>query len=478
MLQWTYGYGFVVYRREWNTINYNNHNKKAAIYIRVSTDAQAEEGYSIDAQKEQLTAYCISKNIKKYDYYIDGGWSGSNINRPELQRMITDIQNQKISHVIVYKLDRLSRSQKDTLYLIEDVFNPNDVDFISMNESMDTSTPMGKLMLGILSAFAQLERENIRLRTRMGMLERVKNGYWMGGGRVPFGYDYDSQQGILIPNKDAEKVKQIYELYLKGYAPQPIANILGLKYDRLVIQILKRKSNYGVIEYNGQIYQGKHKPIISKEIYDLTMQEMQRRSEKYTGQSSHLLTGLLYCGKCGAKMRYQKWGNSGNKLVCYSQQTSKKYLIKNPDCDQEKIWAEDIEDAVIQTLFSLQEKEKQNKKSIETTSLVETLQKQKEEYETQLKRLYNLYAIDGDNTLLKTIKEHKNKLQDITNRCDEAQKEQDLLKSKCQQYDHIMIESLQDKWEYMTLQERQNIVRILVDKIVITNKKVEIRLNF
>ena len=478
MLQWTYGYGFVVYRREWNTINYNNHNKKAAIYIRVSTDAQAEEGYSIDAQKEQLTAYCISKNIKKYDYYIDGGWSGSNINRPELQRMITDIQDQKISHVIVYKLDRLSRSQKDTLYLIEDVFNPNDVDFISMNESMDTSTPMGKLMLGILSAFAQLERENIRLRTRMGMLERVKNGYWMGGGRVPFGYDYDSQQGILIPNKDAEKVKQIYELYLKGYAPQPIANILGLKYDRLVIQILKRKSNYGVIEYNGQIYQGKHKPIISKEIYDLTMQEMQRRSEKYTGQSSHLLTGLLYCGKCGAKMRYQKWGNSGNKLVCYSQQTSKKYLIKNPDCDQEKIWAEDIEDAVIQTLFSLQEKEKQNKKSIETTSLVETLQKQKEEYETQLKRLYNLYAIDGDNTLLKTIKEHKNKLQDITNRCDEAQKEQDLLKSKCQQYDHIMIESLQDKWEYMTLQERQNIVRILVDKIVITNKKVEIRLNF
>ena len=392
--------------------------------------------------------------------------------------MITDIQDQKISHVIVYKLDRLSRSQKDTLYLIEDVFNPNDVDFISMNESMDTSTPMGKLMLGILSAFAQLERENIRLRTRMGMLERVKNGYWMGGGRVPFGYDYDSQQGILVPNKDAEKVKQIYELYLKGYAPQPIANILGLKYDRLVIQILKRKSNYGVIEYNGQIYQGKHKPIISKEIYDLTMQEMQRRSEKYTGQSSHLLTGLLYCGKCGAKMRYQKWGNSGNKLVCYSQQTSKKYLIKNPDCDQEKIWAEDIEDAVIQTLFSLQEKEKQNKKSIETTSLVETLQKQKEEYETQLKRLYNLYAIDGDNTLLKTIKEHKNKLQDITNRCDEAQKEQDLLKSKCQQYDHIMIESLQDKWEYMTLQERQNIVRILVDKIVITNKKVEIRLNF
>ena len=180
--------------------------RKAAIYIRVSTDFQAEEGYSIEAQKEQLTAYCVSKSIKNYDYYIDGGWSGSNIERPEIQRLIKDVKDDKISHVIVYKLDRLSRSQKDTLYLIEDVFNPHGVDFVSLNESMDTSTPMGRLMLGILSAFAQLERENIRLRTRMGMKERVKAGLWMGGGRVPFGYDYDKEQGILVPNKDVEKV--------------------------------------------------------------------------------------------------------------------------------------------------------------------------------------------------------------------------------------------------------------------------------
>ena len=140
--------------------------KTAAIYIRVSTDAQFEEGYSVEAQKEQLVAYCVSKGIKRYQLYIDGGWSGSNIDRPELQKLINEIKENKISHVIVYKLDRLSRSQKDTLYLIEDVFNPHGVDFVSLNESMDTSTPMGRLMLGILSAFAQLERENIRLRRR------------------------------------------------------------------------------------------------------------------------------------------------------------------------------------------------------------------------------------------------------------------------------------------------------------------------
>ena len=114
----------------------------SAIYIRVSTDAQREEGYSIDAQKEMLTAYCVSKGIKKYEYYIDGGFSGSNIERPELKRLIDDVKKGKIGCVLVYKLDRLSRSQKDTLYLIEDVFNPNNVDFVSLNESMDTSTPL------------------------------------------------------------------------------------------------------------------------------------------------------------------------------------------------------------------------------------------------------------------------------------------------------------------------------------------------
>ena len=336
--------------------------RKAAIYIRVSTDFQAEEGYSIEAQKEQLTAYCVSKSIKNYDYYIDGGWSGSNIERPEIQRLIKDVKEDKISHVIVYKLDRLSRSQKDTLYLIEDVFNPHGVDFVSLNESMDTSTPMGRLMLGILSAFAQLERENIRLRTRMGMKERVKAGLWMGGGRIPFGYDYDKEQGILVPNKDAEKVKQIYDLYLKGYSGQNIANILGLKYERLAMQILKRKSNYGIIEYNGEEYQGKHEPIISKETYDLAMNEMAKRSISRTTSGENLLTGLVYCGNCGAKMHYQKWGKKGHKFVCYSQQSSKPYLVKDPNCDQEKYWVDDIEKEVINRIFLLKEQEHKDNK--------------------------------------------------------------------------------------------------------------------
>ena len=174
---------------------------KTALYIRVSTDAQFEEGYSVDAQKEKLEQYCKLKDISDYEFYVDGGWSGSNIERPEMKRMITDIKNREISAVIVYKLDRLSRSQKDTVFLLEDIFNPNECNFISLNENFDTTTPYGKAMIGILSVFAQLERENIRERTRMGMYERVKSGLWMGGGRIPFGYDYD---------KNSEVTKKFY----------------------------------------------------------------------------------------------------------------------------------------------------------------------------------------------------------------------------------------------------------------------------
>ena len=173
-----------------------------ALYARVSTDAQAEEGYSIDIQGERLEAYCNLKGYESFEHYIDGGYSGSNLNRPSMQRLIQDCKDKKIDRVVVYKLDRLSRSQKDTLYLIEEVFLPHGVDFVSINESFDTSTPFGRAVIGILSVFAQLERENIRERTRAGMLGRVRDGYWPGGGRVPFGYDYDAKLNILVPNKD------------------------------------------------------------------------------------------------------------------------------------------------------------------------------------------------------------------------------------------------------------------------------------
>ncbi len=450
-------------------------NKIAAIYIRVSTDAQREEGYSIDAQKEMLTAYCVSKGIKKYEYYIDGGFSGSNIDRPELKRLIEDVKNGKIDCVLVYKLDRLSRSQKDTLYLIEDVFNPHNVDFISLNESMDTSTPLGRLMLGILSAFAQLERENIKERTSMGMKERVKEGYWMGGGRVPFGYDYDQSLGILVPNSDAETVRRIYELYLDGYSLNAISRMLGLRYEKLARQILMRKSNAGYIVYNGEEYKGRHEAIVSLETYEKAMQKMQERSGKFKGGAQNLLTGLVRCGICGAKMRYQMWGKQGYRLVCYSRDKSKPHLVKDPDCSNGGIWAIELENVVKEDLFSLGLKTK-NKAAKAERDILEILRENESKITEKLKRLYNLYAESADDALKETIADVKKSLSELQNQIKREEKQKIISKNRYEIKKQLS--TLRESWEYMTDKERRKVVESCVEEITVANDDVEIYYRF
>ena len=155
--------------------------KKAGIYIRVSTPEQEKNGYSLNAQEEKLKSFALAKDYEVTKVYRDGGFSGAKLERPAMLEMIDDIENNKLDLVLVYKLDRLSRSQKNTMYLIEDVFLKNNVDFISMQESFDTTTSFGRAMIGILSVFAQLERDNIRERMTLGRMERIKRGFYMGG---------------------------------------------------------------------------------------------------------------------------------------------------------------------------------------------------------------------------------------------------------------------------------------------------------
>jgi site-specific DNA recombinase len=445
---------------------------KAALYIRVSTDAQREEGYSIDAQKQMLEAHCVSRGIQEYEFYIDGGYTGSNIDRPELQRLLNDARAGAIGFVIVYKLDRLSRSQKDTLYIIEDVLNPHNVGFTSINEHMDTATPMGRLMLGILSAFAQLERENIRERTRMGMTERVKSGLWMGGGRIPFGYDYDKETGVLVPNKDAETVRNIYALYIKGYSLNRVAQMVGLKYEKLAYQILTRKSNAGYIRYNGKEYKGRHEPVVSLETYEQAMECLRARSVKRLYSSEYLLTGLLRCGRCGAKMRYQKWGKAGCKIVCYSQDKSKRGLIRDPDCDNARLWADDVEDTVVRDLFRFCV-EKRGEGLAETErDVTDILNEQYAAISAKVKRLYTLYASSPDPLLLETVMEHQRELSNIMKQIT-LEAERGAVSKRVAEL-RTKIESIADVWDVLTRAERQDIARTLIDRVTVTETSVAI----
>ena len=448
--------------------------KRIAAYVRVSTENQAEEGFSIEGQKERLSAYCVAKNWEACEFYVDAGFSGSSLDRPAIQQLIADIEENKISAVLVYKLDRLSRSQKDTLFLLEDIFLPNEIDFISLNESIDTSTAYGRAMIGILSAFAQLERENIFMRTRMGMLERVKRGYWTGSV-PPFGYDYDLDQGILVPNKNASTVREVFNLYISGYGPQKIAKQLGLKYEKQVMNMIERRTYIGKIHYNGKDYQGLHEPIISEEIFELAAQKnkQRKRARSSVSENPHLLSGLLHGGVCGARLRYVKWGKNRWNICCYSIDSSKKYM-SHGDCDNTRHDYKTIEEKVLSDLFNVSVDLKEENSRREEFNIRESLMNQINRLESKLNRLYNLYADSENEVLYSTIQANTKKLEELKRELN------DLPDDSKNPYRAIVFdpESVKESWSSLTTFEQQSIIRDCVEKIIITYNNVQIFYRF
>ena len=198
---------------------------RAAPYIRVSTQEQTE-GYSIEAQLDALNAYCKARGMTIYETYTDPGFSGSSLDRPGIQQLINDIGHFDV--VIVVKLDRLSRSQKDTLHMLEDILLANNVDLISITESFDTSTPFGKAMIGILSVFAQLERENIKDRMLTGRIQRAKNGLYNGQINTAIGYA-KNEDGLVVVQDEAEQIREIFRMYLDGMSPGSILEELNAR---------------------------------------------------------------------------------------------------------------------------------------------------------------------------------------------------------------------------------------------------------
>ena len=197
-------------------------------YARVSTENQLEN-YSIEEQTERLRAYCAAKGWSLRKLYVDGGYSGGNTNRPALQQMLSAIRAGGVDAVVVYKLDRLSRSQKDTLTLIEDELLAHGTDFVSINENFDTSTPFGRAMIGILSVFAQLEKDQITERFTMGRIGRSKAGYYHGGSHPPTGYDY--KDGLLVVNEyEAIQIREVFSRFISGKSVNSISRYLSEHY--------------------------------------------------------------------------------------------------------------------------------------------------------------------------------------------------------------------------------------------------------
>ena len=273
-------------------------------------------------------------------------------------------------------------------------------------------------------------------------------------------------------------VRYIYDHYLAGESMQAIADSLDLKYEKLVYNIITRKSNAGYIVYKGEEYKGLHEPIVSLDTYDRAMGLLAERSAaKLVTKTDHLLTGLCRCGTCGAKMRYMKWGKAGYKLVCYSQQRSKQYLVRDPNCDGPAPFAEDVEEGVVQTLFAVsREKLERARKSVESGSLTEVLRDQLRKAEAKLRRLYGLYGDSGDSYLLEAIKAAKGDIERLNAAIEEEHLKGSAAQTAVSAYERL--EGIQDAWPYMSVRERRVILSSVVESITISADYTDVKLKF
>ena len=309
---------------------------QTAIYCRVSTEEQATEGFSIHAQKDKLTKYANINDWDIVDYYIDDGISGKNLTeRPEVSRLIEDVKKGKIKNVLIYKLDRLTRSVKDLIYLIE-LFDKNNCTFNSQTEKIDTSNAVGRMFVKIIGIFAEFERENLAERVTLGYEQKTREGNYTNCNGV-FGYDYIVGKGKLkINNNEAEYVRKIYNWYLEGESMLKIAKKLkdlnvptkrgghwnqSTIYSILTNPLYIGNVRYGIGRKNGFEVSGKNIiPIINEVLFNNVNNLMKKRKKfqtrKYSSDDTYYLS-VLKCSLCGSQYYARQQLQNGKKYITY-----------------------------------------------------------------------------------------------------------------------------------------------------------------
>ena len=339
--------------------------KRCAVYTSKSTDEGLEQQFnSLDAQREAGEAYILSQKANGWvcltEHYDDGGFSGGNTNRPGLKKMLEDIRNGLIDIVVVYKIDRLSRSIYDFAALSK-TFDQYGVAFCSVTQEINTTTSSGRMMLNILVTFAQYEREIIAERIRDKMAASKKKGKWVGG-TVPFGYMVEDKLLVEEP-KEAEIVRWIFHQYQHLVTAREIAAELnesnrlfrGNKQWNLrhVFRILKNRIYIGEIAYKGENYQGEHKPIIEKKQWDivqsiLSASDPDKRLRTQKQKTTAILKGIARCGHCGGALG-PTYANNGFKrylyYICNQDQRRPRSI-----CPVRRVSAPAIEDIVLEQL--------------------------------------------------------------------------------------------------------------------------------
>jgi site-specific DNA recombinase len=346
---------------------------RCAIYTRVSTDQGLEQDFnSLDAQREASEAYIKSQAHEGWrlvrDRYDDGGFSGGSMVRPALQQLLADVQARRIDIIVVYKVDRLTRSLADFAKLVE-LFDEHDVSFVSVTQSFNTTTSMGRLTLNVLLSFAQFEREVTGERIRDKIAASKKKGMWMGGV-VPLGYRVEDR-ALHIVEDHAEIVRSLFWRYVEGGSVIRLKQQLDAEGFRIptridgagrstgggvfsrghVYKLLSNPIYVGRIAHKGQIYEGHHPPIVTLDLWDEVQQSLRdhlgaARTKRTRQSSDALLAGKLYddggnrMSPTWARKGPKRWRYYVSQVVLQADKGKAGSIVRVPAADVEALVAE------------------------------------------------------------------------------------------------------------------------------------------
>ncbi|MFH1892348.1 MAG: recombinase family protein [Candidatus Zixiibacteriota bacterium] len=493
---------------------------RCAIYTRKSTTEGLDSDFNtLDAQREACQAYILSQKtegwIASETLYDDGGFTGGNTGRPALQALLSDIQSGQIDCVVVYKVDRLSRSLLDFVKLME-VFEQHEVSFVSVTQQFNTATSMGRLVLNVLLSFAQFEREIISERTSDKMCAARRKGKWVGGPPV-LGYDLDRERKRLIvdPN-EAKIVRELFDLYLKRESMLKVAreaNRRGWKtkswvtkngrirkgrpFDKARLQrILSDITYIGKVRHKEQSFPGEHSGIVDTSVFRQVQALIEKNrnagGKAYRNPHSGLLKRLLRCGNCGAAMGHT-YTQKKNKLYRYYLCTTKQKQGRQT-CDTPFLPAQDIEDFVVEMikrigsdpeLMELAFAETMMQRESQQAGLEHERRKRCSEQQQAKARIERLVAmIDSSATSLSTVREHLKRAEHIVSQTEQRLAEIDG-KLEGLESETVDRESLFDAltrfgslWEVLAPRERVRLVRQLIETVVLDPVTGNISLRF
>ncbi|MDW8515859.1 recombinase family protein [Priestia flexa] len=462
---------------------------RTALYIRVSTEEQAKEGYSIRAQTDRLKAYCVSQGWEIVDFYVDDGQSAKDMERTNLKRMIQHIENGLIECVLVYKLDRLTRSVLD-LYKLLEIFDAHGCKFKSATEVYDTTTAMGRMFITIVAALAQWERENLSERVRMGMEQKAREGQWVINV-APYGYDLDKDNKSLIVNEaEALVVKRMFNMYLSGKGMHKIAlelnalNILnksGNNWTGSKIGYILRNPTYiGTIRYNYRVHNDQYFEVensVPAIIDPVTFNKVQsiatarKTAHPKAATSEFIFSGTIKCARCGAPLS-GKYGYSkrGEKIYRPRSYYCSKQILGL--CDQRNMSELFIERHFLNYLqeIEIDQDDIQDLNPVddqkETQEQIMLLEKDLRAIEQRRKKWQYAWVnnmiddkdfsarMEEENTTEAKIREELDNIKPATNSMDPIEFK-------------TILQEIRTNWQTLTAVEKKMMLQLLVKKIVV-----------